>query len=113
MSRLIFQKEHKKALLTRPDKATKQEAAYLKRHMENVKIGLEDVESKTTNSIKVGIKFTHLTSWYYEIIDNYLQVGYTIHGIHFYSDGWLFVYWYNLRQENICSRFILIIIYFL
>ena len=33
--------------------ATKQEASFLKRHMENVKIGLENVESKTNNSIKV------------------------------------------------------------
>ena len=32
--------------------AARQEASFLRRHMENVKLGLEDVEAKTNNSIK-------------------------------------------------------------
>jgi len=39
--------------VSRELEATRQEAAFLKRHMENVKIGLENVESKTNNSIQV------------------------------------------------------------
>ena len=33
--------------------AARQEASFLRRHMENVKLGLEDVEAKTNSSIKV------------------------------------------------------------
>ena len=39
--------------VSRELEATRQEATFLKRHMENVKIGLENVESKTNNSIQV------------------------------------------------------------